>query len=259
MQKFKIATIVGFITTGLAIISISVILVPAENRSEWFWYRIFWSEFLFLLNWAYFGGFFAIVFTNKSRGKSSGGIIPGVGIVIFFYSLLSLGLMLCHSWYPDFEFLNRLHFASQIFLTATTVILMVLIYYSFSLAETGTKSSKSAIKTPSQLGSMLFSEESEFIARINHIQNGFENQISIIRDGLKSLREKITYSIPEYGNLGKNSDYIDFVVAIENFCFDISKIKKMNVASDSEYIDMKNRADSLALKVDLIVEKLKRT
>lgn len=122
-----------------AIFSVAFLLAPAEANSS-YWGTVSWVAFLFSLNWF----FSAAIFGGSASGKVSTpkagsifGALPGLNIVVFLYSLLSLTLLLAGS---VFDGLQTFHLVGQIIVGSIFLVISLIILLSVSGAVHGSHS-----------------------------------------------------------------------------------------------------------------------
>lgn len=224
------ATIIGFGATSIAIILVPVILTEPASRSALFWQRVAWTEFLATLIWAYIGGFFSLVIPKNRSIPGLGAVLPAVGIVVFSYSISSFIFMMIAAYLPQFSSLNM---ASQVYRLAGLVIVIVFLFFSWISGKIDTEAIPKGVHAPKDLVIFLQSRENELITQQNNpLSTDIKDKVNTLRISLKNLREKIQYSIPHAGRIGKDKTYCDFSNAVIKLCEDCSRLG--SEASDVE-------------------------
>jgi len=249
------ATIIGFIVTSITIISIPLILTKPTMRSPFFWQRIAWTEFLAALVWAYIGGFFSLVIPKNRSIRGLGAVLPALGIIIFIYTASSFILMMIAAYFPQFSSLNM---ASQVYRAAGLVIIVVFLFFSWITGIADSQPIPQGIHTPKELTIYLQQEENALLSRRNLIDSSeIVDKINALQISLKTLREKIQYSIPYAGRIGANNGYIDFSNAVNKLCEDCSNLDTQ-LLDGAEVQSLIQRASALSSEVQNIAQELQQ-
>jgi len=259
IQKSRIGykpSIAGFIIIAIVIAVLPLLIVQPENRSGYFWHRILWAEFLNIIVWAFQGNWVAILFPTRKDSKRLAGMFPALGIVIILYACASLALLVAHSWYPNYDILNRFHLPAQVIVAALALLTSIFMSYSPPAHSHDAEPIPQGVQSPSDLGALLRAEEERFSP--TSLKGNAQDEEKRLHDALKSLREKIIYSLPGAGAIGKNESYISFAKAVQIFCQDVSALNSSNEQSKTLFLQAINQADQLKRKVDLIIDNLKR-
>ena len=158
-----IATILGFAATSTAIIALALMWIDPADRSEYFWRRVIWTEFLAGLVWAYVGGFFSLLVRKNRDVKGLGAILPGLGVTIFFYAVSSfLLMMVVAAFSPGGE---SWELVSQIYKTAGLVVILIFLYFSWAAGVAESEPIPPGILTPYQLATLLLRGENALQAK----------------------------------------------------------------------------------------------
>lgn len=72
----------------IAIVAVAYILVPQNSDSN-YWFTVLWITILFTLNWFASAAFFSKK-DIQITSDTSMGVLPGLNVLVFFYSILSL-------------------------------------------------------------------------------------------------------------------------------------------------------------------------
>lgn len=243
------ATIIGFIVTSITIISVPLILTEPALRSPHFWQRIAWTEFLAALVWAYIGGFFSLVIPKNRSIRGLGAVLPALGIIIFFYAASSFILMMIAAYFPQFSSLNM---ALQLYRAAGLVIIVIFLFFSWITGVADSHPIPPGIYTPKELIISLQREEKVLLSQRNLISSSeIVDKIHALQISLKTLREKIQYSIPHAGRIGANNGYIDFSNAVNKLCEDCSNLDTQ-LLDGGEVQSIIQRASALSGEVQTI-------
>jgi hypothetical protein len=228
MQPTRTVATVGFTTTSLAIIVVPLVLVHAADRSEYFWWRIAWADFLAILAWSSLGG---LVYASKAVRSMPriAGVAPAYDLVILPYAVLSSALLVGFAWLDPTDGPNRIHMAVQVVLLASVIIVAALLYLAAHFAairspqdarmDHGTRS----VRHPFDLAAQLRSEEDRFATP------GSSGAISEVdrnlHQALKSLREKITYSLEGVAGVEDDPEYGKLADRVASVCCSLSTIQ----------------------------------
>ncbi len=123
----------------------------------------------------------------------------------------------------------------------------------YTIAIITSKDSKtfsSEVKTPEQLAVMLQSEET----RLSIIPEATK-EVKLLIQSLKSLREKISYSLPTIQIMGNDPQYIDFVGQVNTF---IGSVKNCSDELALKKNGLREKAESLLRHVDVIAANSKK-
>ena len=196
--KITVASLIGFAVTIITIVLVPLILTDQTSRSPFFWQRIAWTEFLAALIWAYLCGFFSLVIPKNRSIRGLGAVLPALGVVIFFYSLTSFILMMIAAYFPQ---LHSLNMASQVYRAAGLIIIMVFLFFSWVSGTADAESIPEGVHSPKELTISLQSQENALSAQHNNpLPSEQKDTVNILRNSLKSLREKIQYSMESAGD-----------------------------------------------------------
>ena len=120
-----------------AIFSVAFLIAPAEAGSS-YWGSVSWVAFLFCLNWLFSAAIFSGSTSGKAPTSQTGsvfGALPGLNIVVFIYSLVSVALLLVSS---AFEGLETLHLVGQIIVGSIFFVISLIISLTVAGAVHGT-------------------------------------------------------------------------------------------------------------------------
>lgn len=255
VKKTQIASFLGFISTIIAIIVIALIIIPTENRDTGFWFRVLWTIYLSFLIWGFISGFLYSVLFSGNDIEDIGGVLPFLGVSLFFYTFLSFSIMIIQAIFSSSELLSKLHFISQILLTLGIIIIGIGLYYTHKGAKITTKNPKN-IYSPAKLVSIIRNEEERFSLTLT---SGVQSkEIKNIASGLKDLREKIKYSLPQAGKIFKSDEYIMFADDIQNMCMILSKTEPTDEKSIDNLKKVQKQIIILISRVNVISGFLKK-
>lgn len=205
-RSVPMAALAGYAVTAAVVVVIPMLLIPADQRSPYFWCKVGWAEFLTLVVWAYFGGSLALVVPSHARISGIGGILPSMGMVIVAYAVLSLVLVMVCSW-PSTG-----HWAGQVLLLAAAVLLLLLLSFARSGAVAGAEPIPQGVAAPQDLAARLRMQEDRFWT------SAADSPGRALSDALKALRETLQYSLPHVGRIGRQPEYLAFSGQLEQYC-----------------------------------------
>lgn len=226
-----------------AVLAIALLLQDPSQRSEYFWTRLAWIEFLIGLCFLFTNNYFlSIIFGENVKEK--GGAMPALGSIIYLYSFLSSILVIVTSFLPDNNLISRFHFILQILLIASFAIIYLLINLSLAAALSGSSIPKNVIP-PSQL-----------ITKISMLEKRFKNNFSsnenveLIKT-IKKLRESIQFSIPNSGKSLNSIEYQSFITKIDHL-YEDAKSNSLNFDDANTLNDIIKKLNDLIIDIDTI-------
>lgn len=244
-KTLKYSLIAGWFIMGLAIFSIAILIIPEQSRSEYFWYRLIWSEALNILLWGSTSLYLLVTNVQKDSLKRYGGIAPTISIVTAFYALLSFVIMIVFAWMPVNNTLSRIHWILQILLLTATAITLVFLSMSRASAASDFESNTTNALTPTELHDLIAVHESSL-----------KDQKTLnLKSNIKQLREIILYSLHENSYLVNLPDYQKLSNEIENFCNLVAELSGTKDISIDQ-VDILNKSTlELNSKIKLISTK----
>lgn len=253
--RLHVTLLIGYFVSAISAFLLAMLLVPAESRSVHFWPRVLWTEFLILLVWAYFGGYVAVLFSKDDRIRGLGGIMPALGIIVFSYAIMSFALMLVSAYLPPSDWAGRIHMAGQVVRFAGAVVIGVFLCFSLFMARHGAEPIPNTIESPSQLAQSLRFQENRLSTSDSN--RTIERRHDLLK-AIKSLREKITYSLQHVGAIGQNQHYRDFSHEISLVC---EKLGAIDLNASESSVTAANLVSEMAVlhgRVDMIATQIRR-
>ena len=223
-RRIIFSGLTGYTITVIGILGAGLLIIPEESRSDLFWPRMLWVAFLSLLVWGSLTCFLHGATLGREDRKRVMGILPATQMVLVTYAVLSFLIMIVHSLMPVSDSGSRIHLLFQIGLAVVSGITFVFLTIASVSAAKGLENTFEPGLSPAGLCALLKEQESK-ISRDSSAK-GLEKTI-------KSLREKIQYSLPAVGKIGSSSTYHGFSEAIRTVCADLVKHNDME-ASDVE-------------------------
>jgi len=249
-----IATAVGFVVTSIAFVMLVMTWIDPSDRSEYFWRRIIWTEFLVGLEWAYVGGFFSLLLRGNRSVKGFDAILPSLGAAIFFYVASSLLLMIVAAFWPG---ANSWELVSQLYEAAGLVVILIFLYFSWAAGVTDTEPIPPGISTPHALAALVRKGEGALLARqTSNADAELTEGLEVLALGLKALRERIEHSIPHASRIGEESSYLAFSRVVKQLSDDCLQLAtgKLDVAGIQICI---RRVNDLKNEIQHIVQSLR--
>ena len=195
----------GFLLAAIAVLASGLTIVPTEERTQAFWYRLVWTEVLVLLIYLPAFSFFKAADSDQAHGRSTIGVLPGAKIVLIAYALISFFLMMVNVFHHGEYLPNNIHLAAQIIITFVMGTIFTLMSVSYTTAATGLEKTFTTGLSSKELCDQLKGLESHLKA-----MNSGADFLALIQS-LKKLRETIQYSIPDVGRIGKSTAYQQYV------------------------------------------------
>ena len=201
----------------LCVLEVTVLLTAYIYDSQIFAemvniFRVIWVMVLVLANWL---ASTVIFFKNKNITKSPDfGVVPAINISVFIWSILSVLAMV---FLADFSM--RTHMIVQVILAGGIAFLVL----SMMLGS-------AAAKTDHTLPKILKTDLAILVKQLEH-QNPKQSEL------LKSLREKVLYSLPHDSKLAHSKDYQELVERIQIANQDSSKLNKIEIQKLNKIIN----------------------
>src|SRR4030042_6163560 len=152
-KKLSFITSIGYLSFAIVFFLVPIILISPDSRSDYFWIKILWAEFLLLLMWMTIGGFLFTVVVEKYPRIA--GVLPSLSIVIGIYSLLSISVMILSSFLPDTNFYWKFHLIFQLIISAIAISITCFLSITPITAGTGSMSIDNSISPPDYLAIQL--------------------------------------------------------------------------------------------------------
>jgi hypothetical protein len=209
-RKLQIASLLGILIVCTARISLNSYL-PSGTHPEHFWLRTFWGCFLISLVWLVKGQFVAGVIFGRASQQADG-VLPALETATFFYALTSISLMTISTYLPDHPLLSSIHMPAQIIMTTIFSTITLTLYIAYIGATHETRPSRDGLKVLCDLGPMLRLEEDR-ISQFCVLDSGDAVRL---RDAIKVLRERISYSLPTRGSVTYSASYTTLSVSLQN-------------------------------------------
>lgn len=174
-----------------AILAIAYLLQPADSDSLGYWQKIFWLLILAGLNGYILSPFFSVA--SKNKKSTLFGVLPGISICVFTYSIFSVGIMVLSLTLTNSVFL-KYHLPIQIVLFAFTGVVTVLLIMG-SKAASIPEIDEDMMPLDKLLGVIDLSEFEALKCESPHQQK------------IKQIKEKIKYSTPHLSRVNSKEDY----------------------------------------------------
>lgn len=251
-RRSLLATVAGYLVTAVAIIAVPVVFVPETSRSDLFWHRIAWTEFLAFLVWGFFGSFAAFAAGRERTGRGLGGVLPVVGFVVSGYAAASFALMMVAAYWTGGDSWSRIFTVLQILAAASAIVAVVLMYFVRTGAMAGAEPIPKGIKTPTDLSADLNYRRE----RLDVISDS-NDELRRLQALLRTLAERLTYSLPGAGQVGYSRMYQDLASDVVALCAEVGAIEE-HVGDSDKVRAMCGSAEELSHRVERVVQSLRR-
>ena len=239
---FQYTILSGWLITALAIVLVAPLFVAEEYRSDYFWYRVLWTEVLCLLFWVSASFYFLVSSAQKDSVTRFGGIAPTVSIVTAVYALLSFSVMVIHAFLYASDTTNRIHWILQITFLAVAALSVVFLSVAREAATSRLAFDNAKAHSPKELHDLLAVQETSLRSPASHE----------LRASIKQLREALVYSLNESASLAERPDYQELCRGIETLCESIAGLPSANEKNADQFNSLCQSAITLTTKTKLI-------
>jgi hypothetical protein len=240
----------GWAVSAVVVALAAILVVPEANRSEYFWHRLLWTEFLLLATWLSAG--FSVVAPFYRDAKLAGGILPSVALVVIGYCALSFSAMMANAFVFGGNSGGNGHLVAQLVLFVITAVVVVFLIVARAAQATGSGHDVEGFVAPQLLCAELSSCE-EFLRRNAH-ESGSKGSLT----ELQSLREAIQYSIGNTGGLDALPEYSELSSSVRELVRLAKAIPSAGQPTESNHA-ISDRVARLVSLVQLVVAKSKLT
>ena len=173
------------------ILALAILFEPADANSIAYWQKISWLIILAAINIYILSPLFSV--SSKNKESTLFGVLPGISIGVFTYSIFSAGLVLLSLKLTNSVF-SSYHLPAQIVLFAFTGVLTVLSLMGAKAAEIP-KIDENLMPIDKLLGAIDLAELEALKCASPYQQN------------IKLIKEKIKYSLPHLSKIKSTEDY----------------------------------------------------
>jgi len=244
-KTFTYSLFAGWLIVGLAIVLVVAIIIPVNKRSDYFWYKVVWTELLNLLFWGSATFYILVSGTQNDSVTRFGGVAPTISIVTALYAVLSFSVMAIHAFIPENDIVNRVQWILQIILFAMAALSVVFLSISRAAATSGLAFDRTKALTPKELHDFLAVHESSL--RSSATQN--------LKSSIKQLRETLIYSLNECASLTELSDYQELTREIKELCKSIAELSSTSESKADKLNVLNESALALITKIKLVSAK----
>ena len=244
-KSFTYSLFAGWFIVGISLVLVAAIIIPEDSRSDYFWYRIIWTEILNLLFWG--SAAFYVLMSGAQRDSVTrfGGVAPTISIVTALYAFLSFSVMAIHAFIPANDVANRVHWILQIMFLAIAGLSVVFLSISRAAATSGLGFDRTKALPPKELHDLLAVHESSL--RHSETRN--------LRSNIKQLRETLIYSLNECASLADILDYQQLAREIQDFCASIAELSSASESPVDKLDALDESALALKSKIKLVSAK----
>lgn len=245
IKTLRYSLISGWFIVGLAIILVGTLLIPENERSDYFWLKVFWTQVLNLLFWASMTFYIFVSIDQKDSVTRFGAITPSMTIVTALYAVISFLVMVTHAFIPQIRFANRVHLIIQIILFVIVALSVVFLLASRVTGTSGHGFDRTNTLSPKDLHDLLAAHES-----LLH-----NSAAQILKERIKQLRETQIYSLHECASLAERSDYHELARKTEELCKSILELSSMSGNQEEKLQILNESTLTLIAKTNLISAK----
>jgi hypothetical protein len=175
-----------------AIVAVSALLFPSMLSDLGFWLNVSWILFLAFLNWA--ASTFLFLKVSDAGKNPLFGVLPGLNIVVFLYSVVSAGLLSANIYNQNFLLLANWHLVVQIIIGLICFSIVILMLIASKGAEI-------------PLGPEGIENKELLLRRMARLKNELDEEFE---PDISSLIEQLKFSVPHITKLNSLEDYQKF-------------------------------------------------
>ncbi len=210
---------IAYLISAAVFLMVPLILVPANDRSAYFWPRLLWSQFLVFLVWIVIRK--ALLFSRGKIKSVAEGLWPFIVILVCAYALLSFSMMIIHALLPSSGFLDRLHLVIQVITTGTTVVIAAIALFAAKTVVAKDIPTSAAMKSPAALASGLATQIKRLKLAVNKESSP---EIKALGESLIKLHDRINYSLPQFLPNEEKPEYPVIAAEIEIICRKLTQL-----------------------------------
>ena len=232
LKTNNVLSIILFPIIAIAIAAISMLLFRNDvdidsfwHRSLYFWHRLVWFEVI--TAFGCYGIFSGVLPQLLNKRQQTGAGYIGMAGALTQAVFLSYILWFVSLWLPT----ERLYFSIEISCQIVVVVVLLIKFFLLSTAQrlqnNGMELLPQNVRTPDDL--CVFLELCEK-------QPSLEQNITW---KIKTVREKIQYSIPRVGNIAQSNEYRSLSQKVQDFYDKMMMGNRDNLLGDLSEIDVK--------------------
>ncbi len=243
-----VASVLGYIITAAAIVVLALLLVETDDRTPQFWRNMLWTEVLALVVWGGLGAYAFYAIRRSMPSGATGGVLPAVNVVVIIYAIISFALMLVHAAGESSELYDRLHLATQVLLAAAALGIFVFLYLARAGAAAGGEPVPEGVPAPPALAAAIRTQEDRLAS---------SEATADLAARLKALREKLTYSLPHAGTVGRSAEYGMLAAEVQQLSEEAGRIDPAS-PGEERAAGAARRADEISRKVTALAQGLRK-
>lgn len=217
--------IIAFTTIALLLFSDNEPEKSFFKRSELFYTRLIWFNFLFSISW--FAGCISPIGNLLKYRQQTGGTYLAIASTVLNATILSMLVLFCSIFFPRTRLFDNLPVVIQIIIFLFCVIKIICLKYAQAWQIDGLNVIPTTIKNPEQLIAMLTICEQQPII------------IDKFSVAVKRIKEKINHSLPKAGKISSSSNYKDLSLLVEAFYDKLMDGKYDDISADIHLIEKK--------------------
>jgi hypothetical protein len=225
-KTFRYLVLAGWLISAAATLLIATIVVPEASRSQYFWYRVCWTQFLLFGFWASAGFYLVTPENRRDHVTRFGAIAPTICLVVGLYALLSFSAMVIHAFAPATSLGSRIHLVVQVVLFTAAALSVVFLSMARTGAATGLDFDKAKALPPPELHDLVALHES--------LLPNADEAANELKAVTKQLRETLLYSLNASGFLAESTEYQSFSREVQQLCQAMENEKEKGYAPLTE-------------------------
>ena len=217
----SVISIATYLVSAISILTIGVIIFNETDevkniftRGEFFWHKLIWVEILFFVFW-YFG--LQMSFSNMLKQRQqTGGAIFAISEAVSIACLSSFALLSLSVFFGDSSGSLKFTFFAQVLIIVLCLWKVMVLSQARILQNDGLAILHYSIVPPKILAAKLLTLEKYSL-----------DERPELSKRIKSLREKITYSLPSYGNISRSTGYTSLISQIDQLIEHTNKLNNI--------------------------------
>lgn len=200
------------LTCAIAVVVVGMLLFASPDGSEhktflvrgpYFWQKVVWCEVLLCILW--FGGFRVPSDQLSVQRQQTGGGTVVASAAITNACLWSALILFGSVFLPDDQ--QRWFVIAQVLIFVTCLVVVMSVGHARRLQNDGIAPIPADVKDPEQLVAQLTVHERRLIMSNPQLARA-----------IKSIRERINYSLPRAGNISTSSRYLELTRQVDALC-----------------------------------------
>ncbi len=247
------AVLISYLIAAAVFLLVPLIIIPAADRSAYYWPRLLWSQFLLFLVW--FVSRRALLISTDKIKKDSGGFWPFLVMLVSAYALLSFCMMTIHAFLPANDSLDRLHLVMQIILTGSAAIISLIARFATSAGIAKINVPFAGGVSPRELAIALGAEMERLRIAARNTPSA---EMKALAESLDYLQQRIELSIPQIQAFDDKSEYSEIAAKIVALNQRLSKVDYDSPDRNKLCNGIKAEVDNLLPSIGAFAKNLRR-